>query len=526
MDATYDAVVVGAGPNGLVAANRLADAGWSVLVLESTPHVGGAVHSDRSVDPAFEHDTFSSFYPLGLASPAMRSLHLEEHGLVWTHAPAVLGHQLPEGDWALLHRDRDVTASLLDALSPGDGEAWLSLCRRWDRIGDVLVEALLTPLPPLRATARGLVRLRSAGGLDLVRMLLSPASDETLWPFTGDAPRLLIAGNAGHSDIPMDAPGSGLMGLLLTMLGQTVGFPVPEGGAGSLSGAMVRRFVSRGGRLECGAAVTGIVVRGGRAVAVRTADGREIDATRAVVADVVAPSLYLDLVGEEHIPQRYVTALERFEYDDATVKVDWALKGPVPWTAPGAHGAGTVHLGGDMTNLAIFAAQLKSGVVPHRPFMIFGQMTTTDPTRSPSGTETAWAYTHVPFHVRSDAGGDITGKWDDRETDAFAARIEDAVERVAPGFKDLVIGRHVFTPRTLEAANANLVHGAVNGGTAQIHQQLVFRPVPGLGRPETPVKQLYLASSSAHPGGGVHGACGANAARVALRRARLPRPLA
>ena len=203
------------------------------------------------------------------------------------------------------------------------------------------------------------------------------------------------------------------------------------------------------------------------------------------------------------------------------MKIDWALKSTIPWSSPEAHGAGTLHLGDDLGRLTEFSAQLKSGYIPARPFLVFGQMTTADPTRSPEGTETAWGYTHVPFKVRGDAGGSLTGKWTQDEADVFADRVEAEVERFAPGFRELVLERHVFTPPTLEAANANLVQGAVNQGTSQLHQQLVFRPIPGLGRPETPVKRLYLAGASAHPGGGVHGACGANAARVALMRDRL-----
>jgi phytoene dehydrogenase-like protein len=324
-----------------------------------------------------------------------------------------------------------------------------------------------------------------------------------------------------HTDLTPDSALGGFFGWLLCMLGQTYGFPVPTGGAGQLTRAMVDRFVAAGGVIQCSAPVVGVVVRGGVAVAVRTADGREIDARRAVLADVVAPHLYRDLVGEEHLPPRVDEEIRRFDFDDATVKVDWALDGPVPWAAPDAHGAGTVHLGDDIGRLTEFSSQLKSGLIPARPFLVFGQMTTSDATRSPAGTETAWGYTHVPFNVRGDAGGSLTGKWTPDEAEAFAERVESEVERFAPGFRDRIVGRHVHTPPTMEAANANLVRGAVNQGTSQLHQQLIFRPIPGLGRPETPVKRLYMAGASAHPGGGVHGACGANAARAALRRARL-----
>ncbi len=521
VDPTYDAVVIGAGPNGLVAANRLVDAGWSVLVLEARPHVGGAVHSDRALDPAFEHDMFSSFYPLAAVSPALRSFHLEEQGLAWRHAPAVLGHPLPGGRWAILHRDREVTAGLLDDQCAGDGDSWLALCERWDRIGGPLVEALLTPLPPLRATARGLARLRSAGGMDLIRMLLTPVGDDTLWPFRGDAARLLLAGNAAHSDIPLDAPGSGLMGVLLTMLGQTVGFPAPEGGSSRLAEALRARLEQRGGRVRCSAPVERVEVDHGRVVAVRAGDGSRIVVRRAVVAAVVAPILYERLVDPADLPPRVRRGMQRFQLDPSTVKVDWALAGPVPWSSPPPFAPGTVHVADSPAELSEANGQISADLVPARPFLLIGQMTTTDPTRSPAGTEALWAYTHVPQQVRGDAGDDaITGVWDHDEVERFADRMQQRIEDRAPGFTSLIRARRILGPHELEDADPNLLGGAINGGTSQLHQQLVLRPVPGSGRAETGIRGLYLGSASAHPGGAVHGAPGMNAARAALAHHR------
>jgi phytoene dehydrogenase-like protein len=218
-----------------------------------------------------------------------------------------------------------------------------------------------------------------------------------------------------------------------------------------------------------------------------------------------------------------VDDLRRFQYDSSTVKVDWALSGPIPWMAEDARRAGTVHLAEGMDHFVEASRDLAMGCIPARPHLVVGQMGVADPTRSPAGTETAWAYTHVPQRVRGDAGGDLKGVWDFGEAEAFADRVEARIEALAPGFRSLIRGRYVATPPLLEAADANLVGGAVNGGTAQLHQQLVFRPVPGLGRAETPVRGLYLGSASAHPGGGVHGACGANAARAALAHDRLRR---
>jgi phytoene dehydrogenase-like protein len=521
---SYDAVVIGAGPNGLVAANRLADAGWSVLVLESADHVGGAVRSADDVHPGFVHDTFSSFYPLAAASAAIRSFRLEEHGLVWRHAPAVLGHARVDGSWALLHRDRELTGRMFEDEHPGDGEAWLDLCRLWDRVGEQLTRALLTPFPPVRAGLGLLGRLPRAGGLDVVRTLLTPVADPTLWPFAGDGPRLLLAGNGGHSDIPLDAPGSGLMGLLLTMLGQTVGFPVPEGGAGRLAEALAQRLRANGGEIRCSVPAQRVVVEGGRAVAVEAADGSRTQARRAVIAGVVAPILYGSLLAEDDLPRRVRRGMKRFQWDPGTVKVDWALRERVPWAQAPAYAAGTVHVADDLADLTQALGQVSAGLVPASPFLLMGQMTTTDPSRSPQGTESLWAYTHVPRDTAGDAGdAGITGRWDHDDRERFADRIQARIEARAPGFTDRVLARRVLGPRELEARNANLVGGALNGGTSQLHQQLVFRPVPGAGRAETGIRGLYLGSASAHPGGGVHGAPGMNAARAALAHNRLRR---
>jgi len=292
------------------------------------------------------------------------------------------------------------------------------------------------------------------------------------------------------------------------MLGQDVGFPVPDGGAGMLATALRRRAESLGVQVRCGTAVSEVVVSGGRAHGVRLADGTQVRARHAVLADVPAPVLYCDLVRAEQLPARLVHDVSRFDWDDATLKVNWALREPIPWTAPEARGAGTVHLGVDNDGLVDVAADLSVGRMPRAPFLLLGQMTTADPTRSPAGTESVWAYTHLPRHLAGDDDG----------VHRQAERMQEAVEAVAPGFGATVIGRQVQRPLDLEAADASLSKGALNAGTAALHQQLVLRPTRGLGRPETPVAGLYLASASAHPGGGVHGACGWNAAVSALRQ--------
>ena len=512
-----DAVVIGSGPNGLVAAILLADAGWDVLLLEAQSEPGGAVRSAEVTVPGFVSDLYSAFYPLGMASPVMSRLGLDQHGLRWTHAPKVLAHPLPDGRAAVLSRDLDLTAANLDSFHPGDGDAWRRLYAEWDRLREPLLAALFTPFPPVRAGVRLTRTLGLSGALRFARFGTLSVRRLAQENFAGEAPGLLLAGNAIHTDLAPESAASGIFGWLLAMLGQTVGFPVPVGGAGQLTAALVSRLQAAGARLECNARVERVLMRDGRAVGVRTTDGREYTARRAVLADVDAPSLYLHLVGREHLPALLLADLERFQWDNATVKVDWALSRPIPWTAEGARGAGTVHVGGELDNLSRYCHALDLQLIPAQPFVILGQMTTADPTRSPAGTESAWGYTHVPWRVRGDVGGELSGDWSAAvERERFLDRLESRVESFAPGFRDCLLARHVQFPGEMEAHDGNLVGGAINGGTAGLHQQLIFRPVPGLGRPETPVTGLYLASSSAHPGGGVHGGCGANAARAAL----------
>jgi phytoene dehydrogenase-like protein len=505
-----DAVVIGSGPNGLVAANLLADAGWDVLVLEAQHEPGGAVKSGEITAPGFSSDLFSSFYPLGVGSPVMRDLHLEDHGLRWRHAPAVLAHPFEDGRTAVLSRDLDVTAASVATFAAADGDRWRRTYETWQRLQPAFVSSLMGPWPPLRAGASLAGKLGPQELLRFARFATLSVARFGQEAFAGEGATMLLAGNAMHTDLTPEAPGSALFGWLLAMLGQEVGFPVPEGGAGNLTQALLRRYR---GRIQCDAPVSKVLVHDGRVTGVRVGD--RVEQARVVLADVSAPALYLELLDD--IPDRLRADLARFEWDHGTVKVDWALSGPVPWKNEGVAGAGTVHLGGPLDEVSRFAHQLSTGYVPAEPFLLFGQMTTADDTRSPAGTESAWAYTHVPLTPRGDAAGEIAGDWGPSDRERFLDRIERRVESFAPGFRDLIVGRHVMFPADLQARDDNLRGGALNGGTTALHQQLFFRPTPGLGRPETFVRGLYLASASAHPGGGVHGSCGANAARAALR---------
>jgi phytoene dehydrogenase-like protein len=502
-----DAIVIGAGPNGLTGANVLADAGWDVLVLEAQDAPGGAVRSGELVEPGYVSDLFSAFYPLGTASPHLRALGLEEFGLEWQQAEAVVAHPTSDGTCATLFRDVERTAASVDAFAPGDGAAWRRLSERWLSVQPAFVEALMRPFPPVRAAGR---LVRSLGSVDellrFAQLGVMPLRRHVEEEFRGQGAARLLAGCALHADVTPESAGSALYGWVLAGIGESLGWPVARGGAQRITDALVARLQARGGALRCGDEVVSVVVRGGRAVGVRTAGGEEVLARRAVLADVGAPALY-----ERMLPPAQRVELRTFQYDNATVKVDWSLDGPIPWVHEDARRAGTVHVAEGLDALTRHAAELSESVLPTEPFLLLGQYARVDPSRVPSpDKEVAWAYTHIP-----------NGIWREEDTERFAGVMEEQVERVAPGFRRLIRKRHVFTPTKLEAADANLVGGAVNGGTAQLHQQLVFRPFPGRhgGRTETHVPGLYLASASAHPGGGVHGACGANAARAALLHA-------
>jgi phytoene dehydrogenase-like protein len=532
MTAPVDAVVIGAGPNGLVAANDLAEHGWDVLVLEAEPDPGGAVRSAETLEPGFVTDRFSAFYPLAAVSPHLARLELERDGLHWMHSPAVLGNPTVDGPSMILHRDREATAASLDEFAKGDGDAWLRLQDEWEAIEPDLIRALMLPFPPVGPAVKLAASLGVRGAGEFARRALLPVRRFVDEQFEGEGGGLLIAGSALHADLTPEASIGGLLGWMLGAIGQAHGWPVPRGGAGALTDALVRRLDRHGGRLRCNSRVIRIEVGSDRVTAVHTEDGDRIEVTRAVVADVVAPTLYERLVDRHAVPDRILEDLWRYQRGAATFKVNWTLDGRVPWDDPALADAGTVHVASSLDELTMNAAQLSNSQIPDEPFVLVGQMTAADASRSPAGTSSVWAYTSVPQTSRGDAAGELEGLEDPSDAERFADRMERRIERFAPGFRSHIRRREIQTPLSMERDDANLLGGDKSLGTAQLHQQLVFRPTLGLARTATPISGLFLASASAHPGGGVHGACGANAARAAIaadRRRRLfsfPRRLA
>lgn len=469
----YDAVIVGAGPNGLAAAITLARAGHSVLVLEAEEAVGGGLRSQELTLPGFVHDVCSAIHPLGLGSPFFRSLPLEEFGLEWVHPEAPLAHPFDDGPPALLERSVRETGAWLGPGGPAYERLMEPLVASWQPI----LEELLGPLPlpprhPLLLARFGLQAVQSAQGL-AARAL------------RGDRSRALFAGLASHSIQPLDRPLTAGFGLLLGILGHAVGWPMARGGSHAIAGALAGYLESLGGQIITGR---------------RIASLDELPPARATLLDLT-PRQVLCVAGD-HLPARYRRQLERYRYGPGVFKIDYALDAPIPWRDGVCGRAATVHLGGTLEEIALGEKAVWQGEHPERPLVLLAQQSLFDPGRAPDGRHTAWAYCHVPHG----SPVDMTG------------RLEAQIERFAPGFRDRVLARSVRGPAEMEAYNPNYVGGDINGGVQDMGQ-FFTRPVVSLNPYATPVPGVFLCSSSTPPGGGVHGMCGYHAARAALRSA-------
>ncbi len=497
------AVVIGSGPNGLAAAIRLAEAGLEVTVLEAAPRPGGAVRTEELTLPGFHHDTFSAVHPAAVASPVFERMPLARHGLEWVHPEVCMAHPLDDGSAVALMRDLDGTVASLDAQAPGDGARWSAFVRPFLGAYDAVRRTMLAGFPPVGGA---LALVRQAGPVPAAqfgRLLTGSATGFARRLFTGSGSRAWLYGAALHGDAPPGAPGSAVAGVYLNLLGHAGGWPSPRGGAERLTDALVAHLESLGGTIRTGALVERITARGGRVAGVGVAGGDELVA-QAVVATVM-PSALVRMAGEV-LAGWYRLGLRTFVQGPATVKVDWALAGPIPWTAPEARRAGTVHVGGAEHDLLASIAESEHGPAT-RPFLLLGQQSIADASRAPAGQHTAWAYTHGPAQAAEQLGGE-------REIEAIEAQ----VERFAPGFRDLILARHVLTPAALEARDPNLIGGDVGGGSYRL-RQAVFRPLPVPSPYRTPLHGLYLGSAAAFPGGAVHGVPGDAAARAALRDA-------
>jgi phytoene dehydrogenase-like protein len=474
--ADYDAVVVGSGPNGLAAAITLAREGLSVLVLEARDTIGGGTRTAELTLPGFQHDICSAIQPLSLASPFFRSLPLDRYGVKWIFPPVEVAHPLDDGPAALLQRSVEATA---DALGP-DRRTYQRLMAPLVEQWEALMQQFLGPFTlPRRPILAALFGLPSLLPVSLLNRLL----------FRGQAAPALLSGLAGHSILPLEKPGSGGFGMMLTVLAHAVGYPLVQGGSQRVTEAMGAYLLELGGKIQ-----TGCLVR----------SPAEIPPTRLTLFDVT-PRTVLHILGERFSPS-YRDRLGRFRYGPGVFKMDFALSEPIPWKDPRVSQAGTVHLGGTWQEIAAAERQVWQGQHPEKPYIILAQQSLFDPTRAPAGRHTAWAYCHVPH-----------GSTQDR-----TAALENQIERYAPGFKDTILGRHAFTAAEMESYNPNYVGGDINSGVQDL-TQFFTRPVPRWDPYSTPLKGVYLCSSSTPPGGGVHGMCGYHAARSALASLQRPR---
>jgi phytoene dehydrogenase-like protein len=494
-----DAVVIGAGPNGLTAATLLARAGWKVLVLEAQSRPGGALWSLETTLPGFLHDVGAAFFPFAQYSPAFRDLDLAGAGLRWASAGWESCHPAPDGSAVTISRNIDRSAKTFGP----DGDAWRKLATWQKEMGVRLAEALLAPLPAIGPAWRlGLSNILKFAW----RGTLTPAAFSERY-FRTEAARRVIPGLSLHVDLgPDDFAGAGL-GLVLGLLASDGGFPVPVGGAKSITQALLRRLEQHGGQIRLGTRVERIVTLNRRVVAVKTQQGEEIIVRRAVLADVNPRTLFHKLLGPSYAATWAGQRVRLFRQGWGTFKMDWALSGAVPWTVKEARHSAVIHAGDSLADLRNFTHQSRSGSLPDNPYLVIGQQSLADPTRAPGGSHTLWAYSRVPS-VLPDGWA--------AHRESFADRIEQRIEGLAPGFRSRIRARAIFAPPDLEAMNENLIGGDLGGGSSQVDQLLFFRPFFPYWGYRMPVRGLYLCSASTHPGAGVHGACGYNAAKVAL----------
>lgn len=469
MTKTYDAVVVGSGPNGLAAAIRLAQKKLSVLLIEGKDTIGGGMRSAELTLPGFIHDICSAIHPLAYASPFFSSLPLYQHGLEWIHSPAPLVHPFKEGTAILLEQSIERTCEFLGQDGPAYQRLMQPLVASWNELSTDILGPLHFPHHPLDLARFAYYGLQSAEGLAKRQFQQKEA-------------RALLAGLAAHAMLPLNKLITASFGLVLGILGHLVGWPFPRGGTQNLAKALASYFCSLGGEIRTGFMIDKL---------------EDIPETRLILLDVT-PKQLLSIAGN-HLPESYQNRLRKYRYGPGVFKIDWALNAPIPWKNSACFQAATVHLGGTLEDISASEQAVWDRKIPDRHFILLAQPSLFDPSRAPSGQHTAWAYCHVP----SGSDADLT------------QQIEQEIEQYAPGFKDCLIGRHTMSAKELELYNPNYIGGDINGGVADLFQ-LFTRPLLRAVPYSTPLKNLYLCSSSTPPGGGVHGMCGFHAAEAAL----------
>jgi len=464
----HEAIVVGAGPNGLAAAIVLARAGVPTLLLEAAETVGGGTRTQELTLPGFLHDVCSAIHPMARVSPFFKTLPLN---LTWVESPYEIAHPLDDGTAAVLERSVEATAQ---RLGEDDANVWRGLMTPFVENAGALFDEILRPVPLLPRHPLLLARFGIHG--------LRPAS-AVIGRFRGDAARALLGGCAAHAIVPPSYAGSAAAAMTMAATAHAVGWPCAQGGSQSIARALADHFLSLGGTIETGRRVTSM---------------RDLPPSRAVIFDVTPRQLAT--IAADALPPRYVRKLQRFRYGPGVFKVDWALDGPIPWRAPECARALTVHLGGRFEEIAEYETVIWQGRTTPKPFVLVAQQSLFDPTRAPAGKHVGWAYCHVPHG----------------STEDMTEAVESQVERFAPGFRDRILARHTMNAAQFEAYDANVVGGDIGGG-ANTLRQLVGRPFPPLHPYVTPNRRLYLGSSSTPPRGGVHGMCGYWAAKSALR---------
>lgn len=464
----FDAIVVGAGPNGLSAAITLQQAGLSVLLLEGKNTIGGGSRTAEITLPGFLHDICSAIHPMAAASPFFETLPLQNHGLEFIYPDIAAAHPFDDGTAAVLKKSLPETAQLLGEDAGNYAKLIQPLLRIWPNIASDMLGPLQIPKHPLQMARFGLQALTSAKYLS---KKFNTAKAKGLW-----------AGMAAHSIQSLTSPVTSAIGLVLLVAGHLKGWPLPKGGSVSIANALAAYFLSLGGKIETNQYVRSL---------------NQLPPAKAVLFDVT-PRQLLQIAGDR-FSSSYTKQLQRYQYGMGVFKIDWALSEPVPFTAMECRQAGTVHIGNTFEEIAAGEQLSATGVHPQKPFVLLAQPSVFDATRAPENKHTAWAYCHVPHGSTVD----------------MTAVIEDQVERFAPGFKDCMLGRHTMNTAQMEAYNPNYIGGDINGGIISL-RQLYTRPAIRWSPYTTPAKGIFICSSSTPPGGGVHGMCGYHAARKAL----------